>query len=1229
MGGRQNSNRDAITEFAPPQPLRSPAPASPRLRSPSTSLPMATSAPTKRPCNQVDQCDRRDCYFGHPSGDLCPSFPQPCRNFAQCRCRHPPSTTASAVGAAPSPPQVQARDPCRDGDACTRADCRFYHTGGILCRYYQSCQPRDGFACAFRHPTPSQPAPAPIVPMKVKKQSKSKDGGPRAPKEPSPAKPKNKTQPKTKGPSAPKAQGKAEAAPVSSSPGKPGAKSKQSPEQVVNRALQIHDRIIQKEEERFRQAVIESSQRALSDVDGSDELTRRALQAKLQELRDQRAVFVELSRRISTGHGVGGVPLQEPARSHLLKRELFRFSARLPALAKRLEIERNLTSTASRFTVIQGQIGSGKSTQIPQYAADLPDFAGKRIICTQPRKLAATSLAARVAFEYSSGWDKALVGGDVGFRVGGRYKASKRTRIEYVTEAVLLDMIARARHGTDANPFEDVECIIVDEAHERSITCDLIMGSLKENHTKWRHVKVAVTSATIDLDLFSGFFNNAPVVEIPGRMFPVDVQYVEQGVVDASNVATIVSKWALMIQQTFPDWNDGDILCFLPGQDDVLRAKDLFESGITRLMKASPATDRALLQCVQAHALFGKQDADEQALVFKKQPGSRKVIFSTDVAETSVTIDGVVFVVDSGLRKAMIYDPVRNMSSLKVHTISRSSALQRCGRAGRTRPGRCFRLYSQQDFDEMEIGNAAELSQQPLTLTLLTLYHVGIVPQDFHWIEAPNADAMQRAQAELLYLGAIDARGSVTPMGRLVAEVQVDPKLVRLIDRSAREVLTQVGVDLAAVLSVANIAYYRGNKNDKASKVDADAKREKLLIPDQGDVVSLYRTYRAWKAELEGASDDNDESALSPAKPEISADDNEEEEEEEEDTAWRSMIARNLIQLTLYAKEAVTRVTTLATIGEDDDDDGETPYQMLRDDGDDDDDKISVVSTDSKMGSAGTDAPTACHKKPKRKRNEKKARAWCLKNGVNSKAMGIAYAMAKELMKTLSRAKLWTHAGVSGDTTVDATNEQLRRLLTAGFFLNAAVSKPRSAAVPRRGGPQYYALYSGVLGTLFMGTSVHLVEKQGGTAPAWVLFDSILRLNSTTFFSLATPIDEAWIQQESPAFYELCSKNRAELPVETIEFGDLSLPLLKTVRQVLPAVESVGSPAQVHHEHRPRGRHADSVLRTSPRATNPFQARRSHQYAEEAPREGNNRRGVHGYDTRRPWEWLYGAGAPV
>ncbi|TYZ63596.1 hypothetical protein PybrP1_002527 [[Pythium] brassicae (nom. inval.)] len=1099
---------------------------------------MASLAPPKPngPCRFADQCRNQACYFSHPSGPLCPSFPQRCTDTRNCASRHP-ATSATGIVIQPATMTAPAPRPlCKNGDACTFERCKFLHPGGILCKFYPKCRSADGAACGFRHPFPE--AQPPVERVEATYQPfKPKDDAARYAKQPSP--------PKFAEPSPGKPR---------LSPAEPRPKPARRFQDRVARALLFHDRIIAKEEHELKVKAAEASRRAVGGVDSQDVLTNRAMAAKLEELRCQREVFVEVASRLERDDFQAGMaPLPEAARVNILKREIYRLEGRLPALAKRLEIEAHLSSTSTRFTVIQGQTGSGKSTQIPQYAADLPFFAGKRVICTQPRKIAATSLAARVAFEYSAGWDKATVGGDVGVRAGGRFKASKRTRIEYVTEAVLLEMIARARRDASANPFDDVGCVIVDEAHERSITCDLIMGSLKEDHAKWCHVKVAITSATIDLNLFSGFFDRAPVVEIPGRMFPVEVQYVsaggkQSGAVSAANVATVVSQCALMIQQTFPDPTDGDILCFVPGQDDVLRAKDLFDASLARLLATSSADEQASLQRVQCHTLYGKQDPDEQALVFKKQPGARKVIFSTDVAETSVTIDGVVFVVDSGLRKAMVYDPVRNMSSLKVHAVSRSSALQRCGRAGRTRPGKCFRLYAQEEFDDMEIGNAAEIFQQPLTLALLTLHHVGIRPREFHWIESPSADAVERAEAELGFLGALDARGGVTPLGRLVAEVQIDPKLVRLVDRAAHRGITQVGVDLVAVLSVANIAYYRGNKNDKASKGEAEKKREALLVPDKGDVVALYRTYRAWRAVREGWGMDNADDALAPPKvanTDMSdGEDGDGEADEVNDDDLMASLTRGLLQLK-------AQKTTVAAANDSDSDNDDNASVVSSDIGgdnaDDDDDTRSVVSVGNDTWSVASGMSAATKKKPKQRVDEKRARAWCIQNGVNAKAMGIAMATAKELLRTLSRAKAWPHGVIDSDAAarVDASDDQLRRLLTAGFFLNAAVNKPTPATAYRRGGPQYYALYSSVLGSLFMGSALHVDEKRGGMPAPWILFDSILRLNTTTFLSLATPIDEAWIKDESPAFYALCSKNRAELPVQTIEYPSLSVAVLK------------------------------------------------------------------------------------
>lgn len=357
-------------------------------------------------------------------------------------------------------------------------------------------------------------------------------------------------------------------------------------------------------------------------------------------------------------------------------REIYRFACRLGAFAKRLDIEKFLTS-GHRFLIIQGQTGSGKSTQIPQYLADHPRFYRKKIICTQPRKLAAISVARRVSFEYTG----KIINNDnefsyIGYQVGGDKRKGKDCRIEFVTEGIMLERIMKG----DMNTFKDVGCIIIDEAHERSIICDLLLGSFKTSDPRWNDILVIVTSATIDLNLFSEYFNDAPAVQIEGRTFPVDVIY--QPVTNESEIQYAVAQCAFQIHENCKS-SPGDILCFLPGLEDLLNATSIFERKLKMVNRNSGLLD------VKVFTLYGKQDADQQAKVFEKFDSTtiRKIIFATGIAETSITIDGIVFVVDSGVTKEIVFDPQRNISSLKINCISKSSAIQRAGRSGRTQPG--------------------------------------------------------------------------------------------------------------------------------------------------------------------------------------------------------------------------------------------------------------------------------------------------------------------------------------------------------------------------------------------------------------------------------------------------------------------------------------------------------------------------------------------------------------
>lgn len=559
-----------------------------------------------------------------------------------------------------------------------------------------------------------------------------------------------------------------------------------------------------------------------------------------------------------------------------IMREIYRLKSALPALSKRNEFEKSLQRNQFSIVII-GATGSGKSTQLPQYALESLGMT-KRIICTQPRKVSAMSLAQRVASEWNANTanetqdqSNKLVGQTVGYRVGSAAKSSSRTRIEYVTEGTLLthllDLFGKNKPQlSDEDGKEDIQqkskkrsmlenvgAIIVDEAHERSINCDVLLAFLKmEVAPQMPDLKIIITSATLDRDLFREYFYDCQIVDIPGRMFPVEIEYVPQagfklGVnPEANSYLNSMVDLAEKIHVT-NSVKDGDILCFLTGQDEVEKAKE-------RLQRKFSTSARKVSNC-EVMCLYGKQPAEEQRLVFAKFDSKRKIIFATDVAETGITIDGVRFVLDCGLCKESFYDSRRSMTVLQVDSICRSSAEQRKGRAGRTAPGVCYRLYSEEDLLAMSASPIPEVLSRPLELTLINLIVFGFSdPSTFQWMQPPAADAVQRTLLDLLLLGALEQQPgrancfTVTRLGKMIAELQIDPSIGRLVFNACTKGHGEVACKLAGVMSIGNAIFWRGG--DASQKKSAADAKHKQFANAFGDAVTLYRIFEQWEQKL-------------------------------------------------------------------------------------------------------------------------------------------------------------------------------------------------------------------------------------------------------------------------------------------------------------------------------------------------------------------------------------------
>uniref|UniRef100_A0A8B9HGJ5 RNA helicase n=1 Tax=Astyanax mexicanus TaxID=7994 RepID=A0A8B9HGJ5_ASTMX len=450
-----------------------------------------------------------------------------------------------------------------------------------------------------------------------------------------------------------------------------------------------------------------------------------------------------------------------------------------------------------QILVIEGETGSGKTTQIPQYLMeDGYTKGGMKIGCTQPRRVAAMSVSARVAQEVG-----VKLGNEVGYSIRFEDCTSERTVLKYMTDGMLL------REFLTEPDLASYSVIIIDEAHERTLHTDILFGLIKDIARFRPDLKVLVASATLDTERFSCFFDDAPVFRIPGRRFPVDIFYTKAPEADYLD-ACVVS--VLQIHVTQPP---GDILVFLTGQVSLpnVSMKIIQEHYCT--IMANPFTG---MLCVF------------------------QVVVATNIAETSLTIDGIIYVIDPGFCKQKSYNARTGMESLIVTPCSRASANQRAGRAGRVAAGKCFRLYTAWAFKhEMEETTVPEIQRTNLGNVVLLLKSLGINDLiHFDFMDPPPHETLVLALEQLYALGALNHLGELTKLGRRMAELPVDPMLSKMILASEQYKCSEEVLTIAAMLSVNNSIFYR----PKDKVVHADNARMNFIVPG-GDHLVLLNVY--------------------------------------------------------------------------------------------------------------------------------------------------------------------------------------------------------------------------------------------------------------------------------------------------------------------------------------------------------------------------------------------------
>lgn len=489
--------------------------------------------------------------------------------------------------------------------------------------------------------------------------------------------------------------------------------------------------------------------------------------------------------------------------------------------------------------ILVGETGSGKTTQIPQFvleAVDLesPDKRRKMMIaCTQPRRVAAMSVSRRVAEEMD-----VTIGEEVGYSIRFEDCSSAKTVLKYLTDGMLL------REAMTDPLLERYKVIILDEAHERTLSTDVLFGLLKEVLKNRPDLKLVVMSATLEAEKFQGYFGEAPLMKVPGRLHPVEIFYTQEPERDYLEAAI---RTVVQIHLCEPL---GDILVFLTGEEEIEDACRKITKEIGNLGDQVGPVKVVPLYSTLPPAMQQKIFEPAPPPLQEGGPSGRKIVVSTNIAETSLTIDGIVYVIDPGFSKQKVYNPRVRVESLLVSPISKASAHQRSGRAGRTQPGKCFRLYTEKSFNQdLQPQTYPEILRSNLANTVLTLKKLGIDDLvHFDFMDPPAPETLMRALEVLNYLGALDDEGNLTKLGEIMSEFPLDPQLSKMLVVSPEFNCSNEILSISAMLSVPN-CFVRPREAQKA----ADEAKARFGHID-GDHLTLLNVYHAYKQNNEDPS---------------------------------------------------------------------------------------------------------------------------------------------------------------------------------------------------------------------------------------------------------------------------------------------------------------------------------------------------------------------------------------